>query len=549
MAVSLSALGGAGQQFFDDNGNPLSGGKLYSYAAGTTTPLATYTSNTGLTPLPNPIILNAAGRVPTGEIWVLDGSTYKFALYKSDNTLIATWDNIGGVNAVTLDASDVSYTFPYANAVTTTVAAKLDDVVNATDFGVVPDGVTDNSTAMSRFWSAVNNTTKIGVLPAGVIRCASPVIWDIPLNSRAGVTIRGPALGACIIDVRSAPATADGNTQFLLSCTSGPAFYSEFNGFTILGNHASGPSIRIGRAGPVDEFNGFVFEQMEFKNVANNANAIGVEFNGLYNCDVRGVTTNTGGARANGISTRITRAAFCRFFGSFSGAGIGLKVDGTFSFSNTFEAMDFEECDIAVQFAGSSNNRNTFVGGTFVGNTCIDFQVGSGAENLLIAPNLAPYLGGAIAAGTTGVAVLHNSAAPINPIICGGLYIPRPDGRDSDLTIDVASPYEARTLYLRGNQLRWNVRMDNATESGGNAGSDYAIARYSDAGAFIDNPFYIERATGWTVATSKLLGVGFFGAGPVTSRPVVTGAKGGNAALTSLLSALNSLGLITDNTT
>lgn len=35
------------QQYFDNNGNPLSGGKLYSFEAGTTTPLATYTSSTG----------------------------------------------------------------------------------------------------------------------------------------------------------------------------------------------------------------------------------------------------------------------------------------------------------------------------------------------------------------------------------------------------------------------------------------------------------------------------------------------------------------------
>jgi hypothetical protein len=40
MAVSLSPLGGAATQFFDNNGVILSGGKLYTYAAGTTTPQA-----------------------------------------------------------------------------------------------------------------------------------------------------------------------------------------------------------------------------------------------------------------------------------------------------------------------------------------------------------------------------------------------------------------------------------------------------------------------------------------------------------------------------
>jgi hypothetical protein len=98
MAVFLSPVGGAAAQFFDNNGNPLSGGKLFSYAAGTTTPLATYTSSAGNTAHTNPIILDAAGRVPGGEIW-LSVPLYKFVLQTSANVLIATYDNIGGVGA------------------------------------------------------------------------------------------------------------------------------------------------------------------------------------------------------------------------------------------------------------------------------------------------------------------------------------------------------------------------------------------------------------------------------------------------------------------
>jgi hypothetical protein len=45
------------QQFLDANGNPLSGGKVYAYAAGTTTPLVTYTDAGGSTPNTNPVIL------------------------------------------------------------------------------------------------------------------------------------------------------------------------------------------------------------------------------------------------------------------------------------------------------------------------------------------------------------------------------------------------------------------------------------------------------------------------------------------------------------
>jgi hypothetical protein len=100
MAVNLSPVGGAAAQFFDNSGQVLTGGKLYTYAAGTTTPAITYTSALGATAQPNPIILNAAGRVPdSGEIWLTDGISYKFVLKDQNEVLIATYDNIVGINS------------------------------------------------------------------------------------------------------------------------------------------------------------------------------------------------------------------------------------------------------------------------------------------------------------------------------------------------------------------------------------------------------------------------------------------------------------------
>jgi hypothetical protein len=99
MAVFLSPVGGVAAQFFDDNGTPLTGGKLYTYAAGTTTPLASYTTYTGTVARTNPIVLDAAGRVPNGgEIWISSAS-YKFVLKSSTDVLIATWDNVSGIGA------------------------------------------------------------------------------------------------------------------------------------------------------------------------------------------------------------------------------------------------------------------------------------------------------------------------------------------------------------------------------------------------------------------------------------------------------------------
>ena len=98
MAVFLSPVGGAAAQFFTNSGVILSGGKLYTYAAGTTTPKVTYTSFSGNTAHTNPIILDSAGRVPGGEVW-LSAASYKFSLYTSTDVLIATYNNISGIGA------------------------------------------------------------------------------------------------------------------------------------------------------------------------------------------------------------------------------------------------------------------------------------------------------------------------------------------------------------------------------------------------------------------------------------------------------------------
>jgi len=93
MASVLLSPYGNGQQFFDDNGVPLAGGLIYTYQAGSSTPLVTYTDNGGNVANANPIVLDASGRLPN-EIWLLTGFSYKFILKNADDVLIQTLDNI-----------------------------------------------------------------------------------------------------------------------------------------------------------------------------------------------------------------------------------------------------------------------------------------------------------------------------------------------------------------------------------------------------------------------------------------------------------------------
>lgn len=92
-------------QFFTAAGVPLVGGKLFTYASGTTSPLATYTDDTGNFTNTNPVILDSRGEA---SVW-LGPSRYTFVLKDADDNLIWTVDGVGTIqgsqNPVTVATS------------------------------------------------------------------------------------------------------------------------------------------------------------------------------------------------------------------------------------------------------------------------------------------------------------------------------------------------------------------------------------------------------------------------------------------------------------
>lgn len=79
-------------QFFSTAGQPLAGGQVFTYAAGTTTPQATYTDSTGLVQNANPVILDSTGK-PTQGIW-LSSAAYKIVVEDSNNNIQWFQDNL-----------------------------------------------------------------------------------------------------------------------------------------------------------------------------------------------------------------------------------------------------------------------------------------------------------------------------------------------------------------------------------------------------------------------------------------------------------------------
>jgi hypothetical protein len=103
MAVNLSPIGN-GFQFFNNDGLPLNAGRIYTYQAGSTTPLATYTDSSGLIANTNPIVLGTDGRPPS-TIWLTEGFFYKFVLKTSADVTIQTYDNLYGIIGATPPAA------------------------------------------------------------------------------------------------------------------------------------------------------------------------------------------------------------------------------------------------------------------------------------------------------------------------------------------------------------------------------------------------------------------------------------------------------------
>ncbi len=207
-------------QFFDASGRPLAGGCVATYAAGTTTPLATWTDSTGATANPNPVLLDAAGRaaiwikVPAIKYVVKSKGTGGTCSLVSGTTLYTT-DNIQD-QALRLRA-DMAGTgagqgadmmnYKYSAAATTrTVQDRLRDAVSVLDFGVVADGTGAGGTDQSAKIQTALNAAAGGTLifPA---QLACYTVWVAPIipnnttvNIQAGACVQkkaGPPPSSC----------------------------------------------------------------------------------------------------------------------------------------------------------------------------------------------------------------------------------------------------------------------------------------------------------------------------------------------------------------
>ena len=211
-AQTYSPLPYVPMQFLNANGQPLAGGTICTYAAGTTTPLATYTTSAATTqnatcalPGVGGISLNAAGMPTSGGIYVTSGVAYKYVAYDSGRNVVWTQDNVHipppagasgaiqfNLNGVMGSDSSFSYNATSHSLKVGSISATLTDaggqVYNVKGYGAAGDGATNDQASIANAQAAVTSAgggtlyfshgsyvmTGITLTSNETVRCADP---------------------------------------------------------------------------------------------------------------------------------------------------------------------------------------------------------------------------------------------------------------------------------------------------------------------------------------------------------------------------------------
>jgi hypothetical protein len=206
---------------------PCVGCSVYTYAAGTSTPLATYTDSTGMTANSNPIVLDSAGYSTSG-IWI-KASCYKFVLENASAATVWTQDNVCDNSqllktllAGSTGAAQIGY--EASGGAATNVAAVLNVTPRASDYSSLAVALTTISAGQTL------------TVPAGTYAIPTAVTVstaNIRMQCQPGAVIQAATSNYTALSFTGANPVVDG-------CTfDGRYSQSSYTGVTFIGGAAS----------------------------------------------------------------------------------------------------------------------------------------------------------------------------------------------------------------------------------------------------------------------------------------------------------------------
>lgn len=185
------------------DGLALVGGKVYAYAAGTSTPKDTYTDSTLGTPNANPVVLDARGEK---QVW-LSPESYKFVVKDSADNTIRTVDNVSAAaSASSLSSTSEGDALIGVKRTETGGVSRTQHAINqermpsVVDFGAVGDGATNDTTAFTNARAAGSGRYHI---PGGktYLIDASPDAWLDPFTAGPSAHLK---IGVTTYDISNA---------------------------------------------------------------------------------------------------------------------------------------------------------------------------------------------------------------------------------------------------------------------------------------------------------------------------------------------------------
>ena len=235
----------------DTNGDPVSGGKLYTYVAGTTSTAQVTYSDVNLTSAnANPVVLDSAGRA---TIFIGAGTSFKYVLKTSADVLVWEADNISSVpkSTATLDvtvtageaitALDCVYISQGDGSKTSGRAYKTDadntySSSLAISLGLAPAAIADGSTGSIRLGGALGGYTG---LTAGAIQYVSATAGALTESAPTNVQIVGQATSTTEVMMAATISQLDASkitSGILVVARGGTGAATHTSGNILLGN-------------------------------------------------------------------------------------------------------------------------------------------------------------------------------------------------------------------------------------------------------------------------------------------------------------------------